>query len=185
MKRYAVGFGSALAGMMLMAAGAAAQTPQPSTPQSPPQNPPTRQTPTPQSQRTDQAQAITIEGCLVREADVPGREPNIAERAGIGEDYILTNTRMIKGTAPAGRTATTQRAGDQPVGTSGTSTGMYEIDGIDDEQLKPHVGRRVQIDGTFDDLDEAREATDRDDNDDLPEIEASAIRPASGSCPGQ
>jgi hypothetical protein len=172
-----------LAGMALTAAGAAAQAPQPK-PQTP-QTPPTRQSPTPQSQRTEQAQSITIEGCLVREADVPGRRPNVAERAGIGEDYVLTSTRMIKGTAPAGGAATTQRPGDQPVGTSGTSTGMYEIDGIDDEQLKPHVGRRVQIDGTFDDLDEARQATDRDDNDDLPEIEASAIRPASGTCPGQ
>ena len=33
----------------------------------------------------------------MREADVPGRKPNVAERAGIAEDYILTSTRPIQG----------------------------------------------------------------------------------------
>lgn len=36
----------------------------------------------------------------MREADVPGRKPNVAERAGIAEDYILTRTKIIKGPRP-------------------------------------------------------------------------------------
>jgi hypothetical protein len=38
----------------------------------------------------------------MREADVPGRKLNIAERAGIGEDYILTNANVVKSSAPGG-----------------------------------------------------------------------------------
>ena len=31
----------------------------------------------------------------MREEDVPGWKPNVAERAGMAEDYILTSTKMI------------------------------------------------------------------------------------------
>ena len=35
-----------------------------------------------------------ITGCLKAEKDVPGMKPNVAERAGISEDYILTGVKM-------------------------------------------------------------------------------------------
>ena len=38
---------------------------------------------------------------------------------------------------------------------------MYEIKGIDGEKLKQHVGRRVQIEGTFEDVDPNRPAPDK------------------------
>jgi hypothetical protein len=50
---------------------------------------------------------------VIREADVPGRKPNVAERAGIAEDYILTSTKMIKGTAAASSQA---RPSETPTG---------------------------------------------------------------------
>ena len=43
----------------------------------------------------------------MREDDVPGRKANVAEKVGIGNDYILTSTKIVKGAAPgtpAGRT---------------------------------------------------------------------------------
>jgi hypothetical protein len=155
----------AAAGTLALTINIAAQNP-PATPQTQPpaQTPATAQNP---------AAAVTVEGCLVREADVPGRKPNIVERQGIMEDYILTSTKMVKGSAPssaAGRP-------DQPTGTAGT-TAMYHVKGIDDERLKPLLGKRVQIEGNLQDLDKPSPGSE-----DLPDIQASNIRQVTGDCP--
>jgi hypothetical protein len=123
---------------------------------------------------------VTVEGCVMREADVPGRKPNVAERTGITEDYILTSTKIVKGSAPG---ATSQARPDAPIGTSGTQAAMYEIEGIDDERLKQHVGRRVQLDGAFQNVDRARATPERGTAaDDLVEISATTIRQVAGDC---
>jgi hypothetical protein len=158
-------FGCAAASVIAVAVSAAAQNP-------PPQTPPTR----------PPAQMATVEGCLMKEADVPGRKPNVAERAGIAEDYILTHIKSVKGALPAG--AAEAKPGT-PVGTAGyTRATMFEIRGIDDEQLKKFVGRRVQIEGTFQNVDrlQARPET-QTPNDDLAEIRGATIRQVSGECP--
>ena len=177
MRRYL--FGSALAGTLAFTATLAAQNPQ-TQPQTP-------RTSSAQPARTqDQAQTVTVEGCLMREADVPGRRPNVAERAGIGEDYILTSTKMIKGSAPGSGATTQTRPSDQPTGTAGTRGAMYEVEGIDDAQLKQHVGRRVQIDGTFENVDRARATPEQTTPaDDLVEIRGTTIRQVAGDCPAK
>jgi hypothetical protein len=114
----------------------------------------------------------------VREQDVPGRKPNVAERAGVMEDYILTNSKIIKGSAPSG-SAAEPKPGETVAGTSGTSP-MYDVKGIDDSRLKSLVGQRVQIDGTFADL--VRSPTAKT-GEDLPDIRGTAIRPVAGECP--
>jgi hypothetical protein len=129
---------------------------------------------------------VTVEGCLMREADVPGRKPNVAEQAGIAEDYILASTKMIKGSAPAG--AGTPPTGGAAVGTSGTrgATAMFEVEGIAETDLKKHVGRRVQIDGTFENVDRAKAAPEsKTPADDLVELRGIAIRPVAGECAGK
>lgn len=98
---------------------------------------------------------VTVEGCLWFEADVPGRRPNVAERAAgavgvdVLEDYILTDTKIVKGSAPPSAAAAPQQ--DRPTGTAGTAglaiETMYEIEGLDEDVLKQHTGRRVQVDG--------------------------------------
>src|SRR5262245_51086500 len=70
---------------------------------------------------------VTIEGCLTREQDVPGRKPNVAEKIGVGEDYILMHAKV---TAPAA--AASAAAATQAVGTSGTIAPMYDVKGLDD-----------------------------------------------------
>lgn len=172
-------FGCALAGALAVTATVAAQNP----PQQPTPRTPTTQDP---ARTQDQARMVTVEGCLMREADVPGRRPNIAERAGITEDYILTSTRMVKGSAPQGGTAAQARPGDTPTGTAGTQGAMYEVEGINDDQLKQHIGRRVQIDGTFENVDRARATPERGTPaDDLVEIRGTAIRQVAGDCPAK
>jgi hypothetical protein len=144
--------------------------------QYPPQTPPTSRTST-----QPPAQPATIEGCLLKEADVPGRKPNVAERAGLGEDYILTNAKAIKGELPAGAV---EAKPDTPIGTSGSRLSMFEVTGISENQLKQHAGQRVQIEGTFHNVDRLKaSAESKTPNDDLAEIRGTAIRKVSGECP--
>jgi hypothetical protein len=156
-------FGCAAASLIAMAASAAAQFPLP-----PPTQPP--------------AQTATVEGCLMNEADVPGRKPNVAERAGIAEDYILTHIKSVKGALPAG--AAEAKPGTTAGASGYTRATMLEVTGIDDEQLKKLVGRRAQIEGTFQNVDRLQappEAKTR--TDDLAEIRGTTIRQVSGECP--
>jgi hypothetical protein len=163
-------YGSAIAVILAATVGSA---------QGPSQNPPA-------SAGAAQGQGlVTVEGCLWFEADVPGRRPNVAERGAgaVGvdrfQDYILADTKIIKGSAPASATAAGQV--DRPTGTAGAAglpiETMYEIEGLDEDVLKQHTGRRVQIDGVFEKL-----GSDRVTLEDLLDVEATAIRPVSGEC---
>lgn len=174
MSRYFLG--CTVAGVLALTVTVGAQTPPTQTP--PTQTPPATQAPMPQ----DLAKAVTVEGCLVREAEVPGAKPNIAERAGIAEDYILTSTKIVKGSAPA-TGAAQAKPGDTPTGTSGMRALMYKVKGIDDEKLKQHAGHRVQIDGTFENVDRARPTPEgQKPADDLVQIRGTVLRHVAAEC---
>jgi hypothetical protein len=172
MKRFSVALSTAMA--LALSVGLAAQSSQ-------------TQPPTPQSQQpaaTAQGHQVTVEGCLFQEKDVPGRQPNVAERTGVMEDYILTAANFVKGEVPGAPKAAAAGDPAQPVGTSGSEP-MYEVVGLDDERLKPHVGKRVQIEGSVDpkDFEEYKAAKERGEPlNDLPEIRATSIREGSGEC---
>jgi len=134
------------------------------------------QTPTTAKPQAPRPSAVTIEGCLVREADVPGRKPNIAERQGVMEDYILTSTKVVKGSVPEAT---------RPTGTTGTAgvSRMYQVKGVSDDKLKALLGKRVQVDGTLADLDEP--AKPSAGSEDLADIQGSAVRQVTGECPAK
>ena len=175
LKRYLM---SGMAAIVATGAIATAQTPAP-------QNREPAPAPPSQSAAAKPADGMTLVGCLVREQDVPGRQPNAAERAGVLEDYILTSA------APA-----TQSSGSAqtpaPTGTSGSASAsastMYKVEGIPDERLKMLVGKKVEVTGRVD-AGEVREnrgtsgaATPAKADDHMPEFEATAIREVPGSC---
>ena len=129
--------------------------------------------------------SVTVEGCVMKEVDVPTRRPpeNLRAQAEADDDYVLTSTKVISGTAPS---ASVKSPSDSAItGTSGAAPAalMYDIEGIAKDQLKMHVGKRVQIDGTFDHLENAKLpvsfATD------LVEIKGTAVRSVAGSCPAK
>jgi hypothetical protein len=129
---------------------------------------------------------------VYREQDVPGRTPNVAERAGIGEDYILADARSSSSAPSSGSTPSA-------TGTSGTTPSMYKLEQIPDERLRAAVGKRVEVTGKIDM--EAGDSVkggaagaagttgstaDRSlgpDKINLPEFEVSSMRVVEGTCP--
>ena len=164
---------------------AAAQSPQGAGQQPPAGQPPTTtQKPTPPSAEATQA-TTTLVGCLYREEQIPGRKPNVVEKAGILEDFVLADATIAGAKSPGG-------AAPGPIGTSGKtpSTGsLYKVDGPPDEQLKALVGKRVEVTGRIDP--EGGSPTggptaDKGpgpDDINLPDIQASSIREVAGTCP--
>jgi len=132
-------------------------------PPQPPQSP--RPTPAERPTARGSEGIVTLEGCLVREADVQGRWPKTPAKAGVTGDYVLTRAKAIKGSPPS------------------SLTGMYDVDDIDPGLLESFAGQRVQIDGWFDELDRAANPAGRDRADhDLVEIRGSAIRAIAKDC---
>jgi hypothetical protein len=58
---------------------------------------------------------------------------------------------------------------------------MYQVKGIDDEKLKPLLGKRVEIEGTLADLDEP--AKPSPGAEDLADLQGTTIRQVTGDCP--
>ena len=128
-----------------------------------------------------QATTMTLAGCLYREEQVPGRKPNVAERAGVLEDYILADASIAGGTKPGLISGATPASGN-----------MYKVEGPSDERLKALVGKRVEVTGRIDPegglaASPGAPRPDRGvgpDKINLPEFEATAIREIAGtSCP--
>lgn len=146
-----------------------AQTPQRPNPQTPnPQTPTTqpqtdRQRPMTDTQRSGNDQAVTVTGCLKAEKDVPGRQPNAAERAGIGDDYILTNVKM-------GQSSPTSAMG---------LASMYQVKGISESELKKHMNHQIEVTGRV----EASTTTRTTGNSDLPDLNATSIKMVAATCP--
>ena len=128
--------------------------------------------------------STTLTGCLYREDQVPGRKPNVVERAGILEDYILAGVTVTGEQRPTGTAGS--------VSTAVPSTGaMYKVEKIADEKLKALVGKRVEVTGHIDPEGRSRLGVGGakpdvglgPDKISLPEIEATAIREVSGQGP--
>jgi hypothetical protein len=145
-----------------------------------------------QSRTSAQPASIVLSGCLKREEQVPGRQPNIVERQGVMEDYILTNaSRAASGSS--GAVGTSGAAGTTSGAPANIST-QYKVEGIPDERLSQLVGKRVEVTGRVD-ADDAREAPAGTSGAagaarpatpaagaDMPEFEAVSIREVAGSC---
>jgi hypothetical protein len=116
------------------------------------------------TQRTAAAadQTITVTGCLKAEKDVPGLKPNVAERAGVTEDYILTNVKMSP---------------DSKVSGIGVAK-MYEIEGIAEAELKKHLNHQVEITGKV-----TQASTGATPADDVPDFQGASLKMVSATCP--
>lgn len=170
----------------LVAAGALslnAQTPQP--PPDPAQQPAARTAEATQPAAAAAEQTVVISGCLKAEKDVPGRRPNMAERAGVTEDYLLTNVKMAQSSPTSG------------IGLAA----MYEIEGIAEAELQKHLNHQVEVTGRLTAGNAMgnrgaasaaspgagrREGTPQAGaNADLPEIQATSVKMVAATCHAQ
>ena len=171
------------------------QTPSPTTPST------TTSTQRPASETAaQQAATTTVVGCIYRERDVPGRAPNVAERAGISEDYILAEVSGLASTGTTGAPGATgadssSSSSAKATGTAGSTGPMYKLEFVDDDKLQALIGKRVEVTGKID-----KEAGDSAapapgtrssttekvigrDQVAFSEFEVSAIKEVSGTCP--
>lgn len=179
--------GSAAAVMAVSIAGVNAQSTGSQTPQTQ-----TPQTPASQSM----AATTTVKGCVYKEEAIPGRTPNVAERAGVMEDYILVVSDQ-SATAGAATGTTPPATNPQAAGTSGTTSmhKAFKLEKVADEQLSALVGKMVEVTGKADvDNDTAQNRAtgtsgttpDRSmgpDEIELPEFEVTNIKEVEGTCP--
>jgi len=158
------------------------------TPTAPEVRAPQQITPTAPEVRSPQS-GMTLSGCLYHEDQIPGRTPNVAERAGVLEDYILAGASTVDSQGRPGATpgATGTAGSNQPL-----IGNMYKVDGPADERLKALVGKRVEVMGRIDPQGAGAARApgaptpDRGlgpDEINLPEFEATSIREISGTCP--
>jgi hypothetical protein len=103
----------------------------------------TAQRPTPTTART----TTTFVGCLYSEKDVASLEPNLLERAGIGDDYILMNAEPEEPVKPA---AGTPQPGGRAASTGVARGTMFRVEGLDDDRLAEFAGRYVAVTGQVD-----------------------------------
>lgn len=151
----------------------------------------------PKATVSEKTATTTVVGCVYREKDVPGRAPNVAERAGILEDYILAEmpSSPIAGRTPDSTAANAPGAPPTAVGTSGTAGAMYKLEFVDDDKLKTMVGKRVEVTGRIDvdSGDQAKPAAGTTtttvdkvigrDKVELSEFEVASIKEVAGTCP--
>ena len=138
-----------------------AQAPQ--SPTAPPTQAPTARPADPQRPMTEAATkasdaVITVTGCVKSEADVPGLTPNVAEKAGVTEDFILTNVKM----SPASKVSGIGLAS------------MYEIKELAGSEVKKHLNHEVELTGRVSDK--------TDPNDKSPDFHATSIKMLAATC---
>lgn len=135
-----------------------AQAPQSTpTPQPPDNRQPTiTQTPT----RAQAANpSVTITGCLQEEKAVPGLKPNIAERAGVTNDFVVTNVKISPSSSVSGIGVATK----------------YEVEGIAEAELKKHLNHQVELVGQIVQAESA-------DKDDAPDFRATSMKMLAATC---
>jgi hypothetical protein len=156
--------------------------------------PPQQQPTTPPAARASADGAITVTGCVQREADY--RQARDAGKGGVagtgvgaGNEFVLTN---------ASASTSTGAAAANPTGTSGAAAAAYELTGANEGQAAAFVGKRVEITGKLKAADvgasgqptggatagQPPSGVDVASKDlKLRELEVTSVREATGTCP--
>jgi hypothetical protein len=160
--------------------------------------PPTPTTPPSPQVMTQQAdtQRVTATGCLKQERDIPGLLPNMADRVGMGEGFVLTNARLT-GVAASDTSPTTKYSRDMA---RGPSSALYAIAGLDKDKLQSLLNQQVEVTGRLETAPHSTDAapptaqpdkhaetegdTQAGRGEHLQQIRATAIRSTSGTCTG-
>lgn len=118
-----------------------------------------------------QPSPVTVEGCLVKEVDAPGRMVPEQERTRIVREnnFVLAQTKVTAGTD--------LNAGDS---SDAAAPLMYKIKDLKKNELNGHVGHRVVIEGTFDKVGRAKNPVSYAS--DLVELKGATIKMLAETC---
>lgn len=95
----------------------------------------------PQAQ-ADPNQTVTVTACVQNEKDVL-KGPAVEGNVGMGDEFVLTHSMVQTGSAAA---PPSPAAPTSPAGSPGK---IYRVTGDQEASLKPHLGHKVEITGTF------------------------------------
>ena len=95
-----------------------------------------------------------------------GLKPNVAERAGITEDYILTDVKL---------------AADSKTSAMGLGA-MYKIEGIPESDLKAHLNHQIEVTGQLSKVETGAAAATASNRGDVPDFKATSVRMVSPTC---
>lgn len=99
------------------------------------------------TQAAKDAETVTIVGCLVQGDPTAARGDRPATTPGTSTDFFVRTPTVA---IPAGSTVAVGKPGTTSTATSaGTpaADSFYRVTGLDVEQLRPHVGHRVELRG--------------------------------------
>lgn len=181
-----VAFSAVLAGAGVFAQ----QTPPPAT--RPSAQPPSSQT----GLQALDGQTVTVTGCVMREASVPGQEPSVAERAGIMRDFILTNVQ-VKSASPSGAAPGAPSGTGAMAPSAGASSTRVKLTNIDNDKIEANLNRQIEVTGRLDVDDGMNMAGDRpgrpttaepptagrDATRELAELNVQSVRALNQPCP--
>jgi len=136
----------------------------------------------PASERQNQPSAsnasMTLVGCLMKETDYR-KAHDLCKGAicglGLGDEYVLVDATEVSSTAPAARPSSSAACSETGNGKA------YRMTGKAEESLKPFVGRRIEVTGTFDHERDAKTAAGQTNAKLPPEIKIASFREASGA----
>ena len=183
--------GAAAALSFIMAAFAQTPKQQPAQPQ------PRTQTRTAAPQAGSAAQTVVVVGCIQSEADFRkarnlGRGGTAGTGVGVGNEFILIDTKMASAGAPP--------AAGTETGTTGAATQPFKLTGTNEGKASQFAGKRVEITGTLKPAETARAAPTRGptaggpppqidvfagEDLKLRELEVTSVREATGTCPAK
>jgi len=131
---------------------------------------------------------VTVTGCVQKETAVLKGNAATAAEPGMGDEFVLTNSKLSTG-APA--------AGDPPApaeasGSASNFGKVYRVTGDKESDLKAFVGQRVEISGAFKNAADAKtelstvgtsgRTAGEPSKQNTPEITIAAVKPSTGAC---
>lgn len=99
------------------------------------------------TQAAKDAQTVTIVGCLVQGDPTAGRSDRPATASGASTDFFIRTPTVA---IPTGSTVAVGKPGTTSTATSAgtpTTDSFYRVTGLAVEQLRPHIGHRVEVRG--------------------------------------
>jgi hypothetical protein len=136
----------------------------------------------------EKSQVITVTGCVQKETSVLKGNAATAAEPGMGDEFVLTNSKLSTGAPAMGQPPAPAEASGSP-----SNFGkVYRVTGDKESDLKALVGQSVEISGAFKNEADAKtelstvgtsgRTAGEPSKQNTPEITIASIKPSTGAC---